>query len=396
MSDQLALDKRLVRRLRRAKVRIEVPDENSALFRGVPTDPRCFNKAATNLLVQRPQPGMPFVICVDDDLEYEGADRDLTRAFVAGPRQKGWRVLLAGDSVHGDFQATVDDALEALGAGGEEPKMPSPAPEVADGGAGLLAGFGLDLTRLVQEGEAEPALGRGEETQEVLSILLQWKAGLPIIAGPAGVGKTALLHDVAARLSELDPPLPIVAVDLGELFAGHLFDAERENLLRALIKEARERRVALALEHLELALLEAPHGFMLLSEALVAGARILGTTYPEFVDKIRTLPWTGRFQIFELSELGADQTRHILEEHRPAIARHHGVEIGEQTLNAVIERSLSLTGCLPGKAVKLLDLAAGRAALAGESRMAEIHVYLAAGGMQKAGPDRAERSKTTR
>jgi ATP-dependent Clp protease ATP-binding subunit ClpA len=60
------------------------------------------------------------------------------------------------------------------------------------------------------------------------------------------------------------------------------------------------------------------------------------------------------------------------------LAEFHGVAIDADVLPAVVERSLSLPGQLPGTAVSLLDAATARATLEGSTKLDLCHVYLAA------------------
>ena len=66
---------------------------------------------------------------------------------------------------------------------------------------------------------------------------------------------------------------------------------------------------------------------------------------------------------------------------RPSLASHHGVTIDAEVEQAVVERSLSMDGSLPGKAVKLMDAAAARASLAGGDKVTLIDVYVTASRM---------------
>ena len=96
----VGLEPGLKAQLNHFKVRIDSPDEDTLLLRNVPADERCFNKARTSVLVKRPRAGLPFLVCVDEDLEYVGSDRELARAFSAGDRQQGWLVVTAGSGVY--------------------------------------------------------------------------------------------------------------------------------------------------------------------------------------------------------------------------------------------------------------------------------------------------------
>lgn len=82
-----------------------------------------------------------------------------------------------------------------------------------------------------------------------------------------------------------------------------------------------------------------------------------------------------------LNELCASDAHRVLEVLRPSLAAFHGVEIDAEVEHAVVERSLSMEGALPGKAVKLLDVAAARANLIGAAKVTLLDVYVTASRM---------------
>jgi hypothetical protein len=128
------LEPGLKAQLKHLKARIDCPDEDTLLLRNVPADGRCFSKARTSVLVKRPRAGMPFLVCVDEDLKYVGSDRELARAFSAGDRQQGWLVVTAGSGVYQQAENAVHQALAMLGATGEPPTAASTSPSPIDGG----------------------------------------------------------------------------------------------------------------------------------------------------------------------------------------------------------------------------------------------------------------------
>jgi ATP-dependent Clp protease ATP-binding subunit ClpA len=65
----------------------------------------------------------------------------------------------------------------------------------------------------------------------------------------------------------------------------------------------------------------------------------------------------------------------------PALSAYHGVEIDAEVEHATVERSISMDGSLPGKAVQLLDLAAARASLTGNPKLTLMDVYVTASRM---------------
>jgi ATP-dependent Clp protease ATP-binding subunit ClpA len=376
----LELKRTLATRLKELGVRIDVPDGDTVLFRDVPINERFYNKARTNLLVKRPQAGMPFMVCVDEDLEYSGGSAELARAFAGSVKQQGWRMLLLGQGSQSDLQETVNGALRLLGFEGNEPALPPPAVALkVIEERGLLTRWGINLTRQAADGKAEPTVGREEEVEEVVSALLRWgQARLPVIQGPSGVGKTNLLHAAAHKLRTCRPDLNLVALDLAAVLSGTLFDAERENLLTALLKEALAAPdTVLALEHLELAL--AGQGPLLLTQFLDAGARLVGTLLPEHLSRVQWAPFARRLHLVPLSEPTPSETAAVLEALRPRVAEHHRLAIDASYVNACVKAAQPLAGCFPAKAVTLLDAAAARAALAGATELSLDDLYGAAG-----------------
>ncbi len=370
----LELAQTLSARLKDLKVRMDMPDGDTVIFRGVPLDPRYFSKPRTNLLIKRPQEGLPFLIGVDEDLQYIGGDEMLTRAFAGGSPQAGWRVLFQLRRPFNNLQRAVEGALAALGFDGREPTL-SFTPEAPNSESNSLLNrsgkprvfdLGTDLTRRVREGTAEPTVGRDEEIAEVAACLLRWgQARLPFIVGQSGVGKTNLLHGVARKLNECRPSFRVVSLDLANLWAGTLFPAERENLLNALFQQTiAAPETVVALEHLEWVHRETPHGLSLQTNALDAGGRIIGTVLPDYVPALQhaCIPLTRRLHVVALKETDVEETLRILTALRDRLSAHHAVDIDDSCLRLCVHAAQRLPGCFPAKALALLDAAAARAA----------------------------------
>jgi hypothetical protein len=278
------LEPGLKARLKQLKVRIDKPDDDTLLLRNVPADSRRFSKPRTSLLVKRPRAGLPFLVCVDEDLEYLGPDRELARVFAAANRQQGWRVVSAGSGVYSLAEDGVQQALAMLGAPGSA-QLPAKAAQRESGG-GLLARFAVNLTAQVRDGPAPLTVGREEAAEQTATSLLSWQRRLPVMVGAPGLGKTNLLYKVARHLAEVRPDWDLLSVDLSCLLAGALWEGEREKLLNVALEEAvAAGPVVLALERLELAVMTAPLTPWLLAGALDRGARLAATCLPPWVEK---------------------------------------------------------------------------------------------------------------
>jgi len=373
----LGVEQELENRLKQLRVHVDVPDGDTVLLRNVPANDRFFSKPRTNLLIKRPRRGMPYLICVDEDLDYTGSDSTLARAFVAGQKQQGWRVLSVGHDAGEHLQTVIEEALCVVGFDGREPELKPVASSVEPRTPGkMLASFAVEISTDVAD---EPTIGREERIDEIVASILGWQVRLPLIAGESGVGKTNLVRAVARKFKQLRPAFKVMSVELGALMAGTLFDSERESLLIALLKDVIDApETIVVMEHLEMALIGVPRGHLLLGQALDQRARLIGTTLPAYQSRFEIPPLSRRVQIAELTEMGLGETTEVLRALRVRIADHHQVAIGEPLLDAAVDTALPLAGHLPAKAISLLDSAAARAVLAGESEVGLFDLYAAA------------------
>lgn len=390
MTTMNLLNPDLAARLRRRHVDVQIQDDDTILLRNVPADRRRFNKPATNLLLARPQVGMPFLVCVDEDLEYTGGDRFLLRAFAGAHLKQGWRVLNLCHEDCRDPHRALQLALGALGfdlRGAESGRLASRIP--LEEPTGLLARFGTDLSRNAQDPDVEPTVGRRQELERVVASASGWQARLPLIAGESGIGKTNLLHAVTRKLAERRPGSSVISVNLAVLLAGTLCESERENILSALFHEAARNfdSLILAMEHMEMAFLGNPCGALLVEQALDDGLRLVGTVLPQSMPRAAAGVLSRRLDLVRLEELDAAETIEVLGHLRERLVWHHRVQIDASILGPTVERAASLAGWSPSKAISLLDSAAARAAFQGAEAVEILHVYAAGNDFPAADPE---------
>jgi hypothetical protein len=358
------LDKTLTSRLREQEVVVDKRDPNTLLLRGVPTNPRFFNKERTNLILVRSKAGGPYLVCVDDDLEYRGEDKGLARAFSDGPIQAGWRAIFVPTATR-DLQRVVDLALAALGFESSVPRLPDVGVSSEIARQGRLADLGVELC--TDETAAEITVGRENESNAAAATVLKWgQVRLPIIVGESGVGKTNLVHAVARKLKARDAKLRVVAVDVAALFAGLLFPSDRDAAIAALLEEAQATpALVLVLERIDLANSETGLGDALLAKSADAGLRMIGTALPSGLGRLRAGPLGRRLHVVRLSEPTSAETLEILQAIRARLGEHHGLDVEESCIRFCASASHELNGCSPAKAINLLDTACALARIAG-------------------------------
>src|SRR3972149_1518351 len=106
----------------------------------------------------------------------------------------------------------------------------------------LLDQFGRNLTKLAAEGKVDPVVGRPTEIERVMQILSRRTQNNPVLIGGPGVGKTAVVEGLAARIAGNQVPdllkgKQIYTLDLAALVAGSKYRGEFEERLKKVVRE---------------------------------------------------------------------------------------------------------------------------------------------------------------
>ena len=242
-----------------------------------------------------------------------------------------------------------------------------------------LEQYSRDLTALAREGRLDPVVGREEEIRRVVQILSRRTKNNPCLVGEPGVGKTAVVEGLAARIVAGDVPFTVqnkrvLTLDLSGMVAGSKYRGEFEERIKKVLKEVTEDgNIILFLDELHTIIgaggaegaIDASN---IMKPSLARGEiQLIGATtiaeYRKYIEKDAALE--RRFQPVTVEEPTEEEAVRILEGIKGKYEDHHHVEITPEAIEAAVRLSNRYINDrnLPDKAIDLIDEAAASARL---------------------------------
>lgn len=242
-----------------------------------------------------------------------------------------------------------------------------------------LEQYSRDLTALAREGKLDPVVGRDEEIRRVIQILSRRTKNNPCLVGEPGVGKTAVVEGLAARIVAGDVPFTVqnkrvLTLDLSGMVAGSKYRGEFEERIKKVLKEVTEDgNIILFLDELHTIIgaggaegaIDASN---IMKPSLARGEiQLIGATtiaeYRKYIEKDAALE--RRFQPVTVEEPTEEEAVRILEGIKGKYEAHHHVTITPEAVEAAVRLSSRYINDrnLPDKAIDLIDEAAASARL---------------------------------
>ncbi|HEY7149742.1 MAG TPA: ATP-dependent Clp protease ATP-binding subunit [Gaiellaceae bacterium] len=283
------------------------------------------------------------------------------------------RILLDFDA---DAEKIRNEIIRMLSGPGRRQQGGGQGPGEKTKSSKLLDQFGRNLTRQAAEGKSDPVVGRQTEIERVMQILSRRTKNNPVLIGEPGVGKTAVVEGLAARIAsgqvpELLKGKQIYTLDLAALVAGSKYRGEFEERLKKVMKEIMQRGdIILFIDELHnLVGAGAAEGAIdaasILKPALARGEmQTIGATtldeYRKYLERDAALE--RRFQQIRVDEPSVDDTVEILRGLRDRYEAHHRCKISDDALHAaaILADRYIQDRHLPDKAIDLIDEAASR------------------------------------
>ena len=249
--------------------------------------------------------------------------------------------------------------------------------------------FLINLNEMAEKGKLDPVIGRTKEIRAVIEILGRRSKNNPVLVGPAGVGKTAIVEGLAEQIVKGNVPdvlkgKTVYSLEMGSLMAGTKYRGDFEERIQNLLKfvKSKSGEVVLFIDEIhQLVGAGRTDGAMdaanLLKPALARGELhcIGATTFDEYQKYILNDPaLERRFRSVPVHEPSKEDSVEILMGVRPKMEAHHGIRISDEAIyNAVFLSDQYITDKnLPDKAIDLLDEASSALKLSAEAMPAKL------------------------
>ena len=255
----------------------------------------------------------------------------------------------------------------------------------------LIDEFGVDLTKKALMNEIDPVIGRESELKRVMEILCRRSKNNPLLIGDAGVGKTAIVEELARLIVQDKVPdklknKRVISVSIATLVSGTKYRGEFEERVTKMLKELENcDDILLFIDEIHTLMgaggaegaIDAANIF---KPALARGKiRLIGATtteeYRTSIEKDRAMD--RRFQTVFVYEPSDEKVYDILEKLRPIYEDYHLVKIGDNELKQIIYLSNKYIyeRKQPDKAIDILDEVCSKVFLSSYKDSGKLNAY---------------------
>ncbi len=235
----------------------------------------------------------------------------------------------------------------------------------------LIDEIGTDLNKKAIAGMLDPVTGRDKEIKRVLEILSRRAKNNPLLIGDAGVGKTAIVEELASMIVRGEVPLNlrnkrIISLDMASSVAGTKYRGEFEERMNQILKEIEENDdIILFIDEIHTLVgaggaegaIDASNIF---KPALARGKiRCIGATtteeYKKFIEKDKALE--RRFQKVVIEAPDVKTVKDILVNLKEIYEGYHKVILDDGIFDLIIDLSerYMYNRRQPDKAIDILD-----------------------------------------
>lgn len=255
----------------------------------------------------------------------------------------------------------------------------------------LIDEIGVDLNKKAMNGNLDPVTGRSEEIRRVLEILSRRCKNNPLLIGEAGVGKTAIVEELANMIVRGEVPLSlknkrIISLDMASSVAGTKYRGEFEERMNKILKEIEENDdIILFIDEIHTLVgaggaegaIDASNIF---KPALARGKiRCIGATtideYKKYIEKDSALE--RRFQKVMIEAPSEETVKDILMNLKEIYEGYHKVIIDEEIIDLIINLSSKYiyNRNEPDRSIDILDEVSAKVSLKESKGLKEYSFY---------------------
>lgn len=235
----------------------------------------------------------------------------------------------------------------------------------------ILDTLAINMNNVALSGGYDPIIGRNDELERIIQILIRKSKNNPLLIGEAGVGKTAIVEELARKIASGDVPFKlknkiIYNLPISNLVANTKYRGEFEERLKKIIDEIVENtNIILFIDEVHTIVgaggaegaIDASNvikPFLARGEIKVIGATTLDE-YSKYISVDKALD--RRFQKVFVEEPNKEKTKNILMGLKPVYEKFHNVSITDELISFIIDMSEKYInfGMQPDKSIDLLD-----------------------------------------
>lgn len=290
------------------------------------------------------------------------------------------------DDLNDGDDSSDDSSVTVTVIGGPPPGMPPGFPGMPSMGSSnpdysdieeLLVNYNEKFK------DAQPTLFRDDIIKNCQSVLISKLKPNPLLLGPAGVGKTRIVEDIARRIANDDPTVAqklknttIYELPLSTLIAGQSHVGQLEQRITKLIDYAtdEDNDVIIFIDEIHQIFKSSDPILSKVAQSLKPALargdmRVIGATTLSEGRSIKTDPaLQRRFTTIAVPELSPEQTLHILEMVAPSYSDHHDniITIDKSILPSVVSLADTYNrgkNHRPDNALTLLDRSVSRSVI---------------------------------
>ena len=254
-----------------------------------------------------------------------------------------------------------------------------------------LEEFGIDLVEKAKKKEFDPVLGRELEIQQMIETLLRRKKNNPLLIGKAGVGKTAIVEELARRISLGEVPEALLnkrifSVSMASLVSGTKYRGEFEDRLNKIISEIEKNKDCILFIDEIHTLVGAGGAEGAIDAANIfkpvlsrGGFYLIGATteyeYRKYIEEDKALE--RRFQTIYVDEPSREKVLDILENVKCIYEDYYNLEISKNVLESIVDLTdqYIFSNQQPDKSIEILDSACCYTSLMKTSTERSIYNY---------------------